>query len=517
MIGVGRTRPSSISKTIGAPVGGWNTSHALADMPENHAVILDNWFPETEQVKLRGGSLTYATGMASPVETLIEYAPNDGVNELFAASGANIYNVTATGAVGAAVVVNQSNARYQHTQIGTPGGQFVFMCNGADVPFTYDGTTAVASTATGPTMANVIWCATHQARLFFGTSSSLSFWYLGVRAIGGAATEFPLSGIFKRGGYIMSMGSWTRDGGSGPDDVAVFLTSEGEAAVYSGTDPDNASTWSLVGVFQIGRPIGRRCMIKSGGSLVMITEDGFVDAASILAVDRARSENVAISKQINDAVNSAVHDYGTLFGWQPILYSKGQMLIFNIPISTTEAHQYVFNSLTNAPCRFKDLNALCWGMRGDDIFFGTSAGTVIEFNGTDTGGTIFLSDDGSDIAGDAMAAFSYFGSKGMDKAFKLVEPIFKSTGNPNPALDLNVDFTTDAPSGQPSAFAGSTGQWGVALWGVATWGKAGQIYKGWLGVRGIGRAASLRIRVWTSVADPAWIATNYTFIRGGQL
>ena len=156
-------------------------------------------------------------------------------------------------------------------------------------------------------------------------------------------------------------------------------------------------------------------------------------------------------------------------------------------------------------------------MRGDDIFFGTSAGTVIEFNGTDTVGTIFLSDDGSDIAGDAMAAFSYFGSKGMDKAFKLVEPIFKSTGNPNPALDLNVDFTTDAPSGQPSAFAGSTGQWGVALWGVATWGKAGQIYKGWLGVRGIGRAASLRIRVWTSVADPAWIATNYTFIRGGQL
>ena len=315
----------------------------------------------------------------------------------------------------------------------------------------------------------------------------------------------------------MAMGSWTRDGGSGPDDVAVFYSSEGEIAVYSGTDPSSASTWALVGVFLHGRPVGRRCITKVGSSLALISENGFQDVASILSVDRSSSENVAISKQINDAVNGAVRSYGDLFGWQPILYPRSKMLIFNVPISTTEMHQYVFNSLTGAPCRFKGLNALCWGTLGDRIFFGKIDGTVHEFDGTESGGESPTSDDGVAITGDAMAAFIYFGSKGSEKAFKLVEPIFMSTGNPSPALDLNVDFTTYAPVGVASPLPNSAGQWGVATWGVSLWGKSNQIFKGWMGVRGHGRSASLRVRVTTTVSRPSWISTNYTFVRGGQI
>jgi hypothetical protein len=359
----------------------------------------------------------------------------------------------------------------------------------------------------------LVWCTTHQARIFFGEKNSLSFWFLGTRAIAGTASEFPLDAICKKGGYIMAMGSWTRDGGSGPDDVAVFLTSEGEVAIYSGTDPSSANTWALVGVFQSGRPIGRRCMVKNGGDLILVTEDGFTPASQYFAVDRAGIENVSISRQINDAVNTAVNSYGSMYGWQPVLFPRGQMLIFNIPVSTTEFHQYVFNTLTNAPCRFKGMNAVCWGMMGDRIFFGKTDGTVHEFHGS----TDPTSDAGVDITGDGMGAFSYFGSKGSEKNFKLVEPIFASTGNPNPALDLNVDFTVYSPIGQPSALPNSAGQWGVGKWGVSLWGKAGQIFKAWFGVRGIGRSAALRIRVSTDVARPSWIATNYTFVKGGHL
>jgi len=82
---------------------------------------------------------------------------------------------------------------------------------------------------------------------------------------------------------------------------------------------------------------------------------------------------------------------------------------------------------------------------------------------------------------------------------------------------LNVDFTVYSPIGQPSPLPNSAGQWGVAKWGVSLWGKSGQIFKAWLGVRGIGRSAALRIRVTTDVARPSWIATNYTFVRGGHL
>ena len=253
-------RAPSTSKALPPPVRGWNTREALADMPVECAVIMDNVFPQTDDVQVRRGYTSHATGMSGSVETLIEYTPLSGTNELFAANAGDIYDVTSSGAIGAAVVTGQSNNRYQQTQIGTSGGQFVFVCNGADTPKTYNGSTWADSTITGPTIANLIWCNLHQRRLWVGEVDSLTAWYGGTNAIGGSFTQFSLAGIAKLGGYIMAMGTWTRDAGDGQDDVAVFITSEGEAIVYEGTDPSAASTWSLIGVFRIGRPIGRRCI-----------------------------------------------------------------------------------------------------------------------------------------------------------------------------------------------------------------------------------------------------------------
>ena len=64
---------------------------------------------------------------------------------------------------------------------------------------------------------------------------------------------FPLGQIFKMGGFLVQMATWTIDNVSGMDDYAAFITSEGEVAIYQGYDPTQQSTWSLVGVFRIGR------------------------------------------------------------------------------------------------------------------------------------------------------------------------------------------------------------------------------------------------------------------------
>lgn len=497
--------------SIPAPTGGWDTRQSRANMPAHHAVILDNFFPETEQVTLRGGSASHATGLGGPVQTILEYTGTDGANEIFGCANGDIFDVSSAGAVGAAKVTGMTNNKWQFVNIGTSGGQFLLATNGQDTPRTYDGTTWGTFGATGPTVASLIWLSLHHRRLFFGEKDSLSFWYLAVNSITGSASEFPLHGLFKKGGYIMAHGTWTRDSGEGSDDLSFFITSEGEVAVYNGIDPSDAANWQLIGVFRIGRPIGRRCMIKSGADLVLITEDGYVPASAILAMDRAQAEKVAISKQINDAVNKAVKSYGSNFGWQPVLYPKGQMLIFNVPVTSTTANQHVFNTLTGAPCRFKGLDALCWGMKGDSIYFGKSDGTVWQF---DKEGQ--LSDGGSAIEGDGLPAFNYFKMPG-NKAFKLVEPIFESTGNPAPALDMNVDFQVKTPTGVATPSPSTSATWGVSKWGVGTWGTSSQIYRGWRGVRGIGRTGSLRIRVNSTTSKPSWLATNYTFIQGGQI
>jgi hypothetical protein len=319
-------------------------------MPEHHAIKMENWFPSTDKVSIRRGFSSHATGMSGNVESLIEYVPLSGSGQLFAANGGNIYNVTSAGAVGAAVSTGHSNDRWQFAQLGTAAGQFVLLVNGQDTPLVYNGSSWGTTPAiTGPTVASLIWCNVHQRRLWVGEKTSLSAWYLPVNSIGGSATEFSLASVCKLGGYITAMGTWTRDSGDGMDDVAVFLTSEGEAAIYQGTDPASASTWGLVGVFRIGKPIGRRCFKKAGPDLVIVTQDGLVPLSAILTTDRSQSRLVSLSDQISKFVNDAVRLYISNFGWDIAVYPKGPYMLLNVPVSGA-SEQYVFNTITGAPC-----------------------------------------------------------------------------------------------------------------------------------------------------------------------
>ena len=49
-------------------------------------------------------------------------------------------------------------------------------------------------------------------------TSGLSAFYLDVASVGGTLTEFPMGSIFRRGGYLVDMETWTVDGGSGTGD-----------------------------------------------------------------------------------------------------------------------------------------------------------------------------------------------------------------------------------------------------------------------------------------------------------
>ena len=98
------------------------------------------------------------------METLIEYVPLTGNGKLFAANGGNIYDVSGSGAVGAAVSTGHSNDRWQYAQIGTAAGQFVRLVNGDDTPLIYDGSTWGTTPAiTGPTAANLEWINVHRS------------------------------------------------------------------------------------------------------------------------------------------------------------------------------------------------------------------------------------------------------------------------------------------------------------------------------------------------------------------
>ena len=494
------------SVSIPEPVRGWNARDSLANMPEDFAVELENVFPNLTSCDLRSGYESYSTGNGTgAVETLVEYA-GPVTRKLLSAAGSVIYDSTAA-AASTPIATGKSNARWQTTMMGTSGGSFLYFVNGEDAPIYYNGSAFVTPTLSSVTAANIIGVTTHQRRLFFVFKESLTFGYLPVVSIAGTVSTFDLSGLCRKGGYLMAIGSWTRDGGSGPDDLFVAITSEGEVILYSGNDPSTAADWLLSGVFSIGKPIGRRCIEKVGADLIVTTQDGAISLTTFLPIDQVASSSMAMSTNIQNEFLASARNYSSNFGWQSLHYPQGSYQLFNIPIDTTTAVQYVINTQTGAWCKFTNQNAACWCLFNGDLYFGgqlpqqfNSVGATWDVSKWDesywtlTGGAIYkadigVSDDTANISWKIRPAFSYYGSRGNQKLFTLCRPNFTSSGSPGFAIDLNVNFSNQIPTSVPTIPALPGGLWDVAKWDESYWTGESQVAH-WVTVTGLGETAS---------------------------
>lgn len=508
-----RARPTPVSGkyTLPAPVGGWDAMSALAAMAENRAIVLDNFYPEPGLVRLRRGFAVHATGMSGPVETLMVW--NGPTNsKLLAANGGGIFDVSVPGVVGAAAITGLAGNRWQSVNFLTAGGSFLVACNGTDAVRNFDGSSWTTPTITGSGLsssANFIHVTAFKQRLFFVEKNSLRAWYLGGGAIAGTAAPLDFSGIFRLGGQLTAMGAITLDAGDGVDDYAAFVTSEGEVAIYQGTDPSYAATWSIVGRYRIGRPVGRRALIQVGGDLGILNEDGFVPLATAVRLERAQQQTVSLSHNIQNAVQEAVRLYGGNFGWEAVGYPRGGYALFNVPVAESSvSHQYVMNIQTKAWCRFTGMNANCWSVHGGRLYFGGNDGAVYL---ADEG----FSDNGADREGNIKTAFTYCGTRGRIKQFKLARGLIAADGVIAPALEINTDFADAFPTAVPSA-GGSAGPfWDTIDWDAGHWGSAAEMQTKYTAVRGNGDCASVRFRVRTGAADVAVSAFDLLYEPGG--
>jgi hypothetical protein len=402
----------------------------------------------------------------------------------------------------------------------TFNGTFVITVTGASA-FTYTSTgTSTATSVTGAyttigitgvnsnTFINV---NLFKNRLYFTQKDTLVCWYLDVDAIGGPASPLYFGGIARNSGYLQAMGTWTLDAGQGADDYAVFVTSMGEVIVYNGTDPDNADTWQLKGVWQLGQTFARRCFFKWAGDLLLLTQDGLVPLASALQSSRL-DPRINLTDKIFYAVSQAATLYFANFGWQINFFASENMLILNIPLDTG-TEQYVMHSITKSWGRFTGIEAHCWEVSGDaDIHFGGN-GIIGDFYHID-------SDDGNNITAAAQQAYSYFDSPGQLKRFTMVRPTLQSSGGvPNVFCGLSTDFDTEINLGQVSfnLEANSEGIWDASKWDSATWVGGLTTTKIWQGVTGLGFTGSINLNVAARNIELHWVSTDYIMERGGVI
>lgn len=503
------------SQSFPAPVGGWNARDALADMKPTDAIHLENWFPKTSYVEMRGGSDDHATGMTGTGKTLCVYNKMTGGNELFAVTESGVYDVSSAGAVGASKAA-RTNGKHQWTMFGDGTNQWLIMLNGVDKPLYYDGTNWVAvdgvstPALTGITTTDLIAASIHKGRLFFIEKNSLSFWYLSAGVAGGALTEFSLAGVAQEGGFLMAMGSWTIDAGNGPDDRAVFVTSEGEVLVYAGTNPSSATDWGLVGLYKIGKPLGRRCLSKIAGDLLIITQNGVFPMSAAIQSETI-DYKLAISFKIENAFNEASRSYGSNFGWKAQLYPTQSAILINVPIAEDGAHeQYVMNTITKSWCKFKAWDAEDFAQFNNELYYVDGTKVVKAWTGS--------SDNGANITYYAKCAFSYFGDMVHVKKFKMFKPVLGVNGSISFLTDIDVDFSDNPINGVATYNVVNNALWDTAVWDADSWVAGLEIVQQWTSPSSYdGRCAAGKLKIDSNNLTVQWMANDYIYEKGNLL
>lgn len=491
-----------------APVGGWirNTNLATpgARMPDgskvNGAHVLENWFPTATGIRMRRGSLDFAIIGDGSLDTVSMFSYVNGNNaKLFAATDAALYDITGSGAVVGPTYPNLNSGSWSALQFATPGGVFLRIVNGVDTPLVFDG----AGWSTSPGIIGVdsrtlsyVW--SHQRRIFFIKKDSLSAYYLPADSIGGTAVELPLGGVFSRGGSLLFGSSWSLESGAGGlSEQCVFVSTEGEAAIYQGTDPSVAANWSKVGVYRIGKPLGAKAHIRAGGDLVIATDIGFVPLSQAIQRDYSALSPSAVSYPIETAWNDAVATRSAR-PWSCEVWPTKQMVLVAPPTIDEPPQMFAGNARTGAWAPYTGWNGTCLQLFGDRLFFGSTGGKIIEAEVTG-------SDNGIPYTSVCVAQFDPLKTPLNIKTSLTMRATIKAPSEVLPRLSLQSDFTVKLPPAPAPAAISDAGVWGGGVWDESLWETTEEpnVYRQWQSVGGSGCSIAPGIQITSGSLAPA--------------
>jgi hypothetical protein len=485
-------------------VTGWNTRDVLTGMSATDAIILDNWYPDANGLTLRQGYITWATGLgAGAVPTLAEYNFG-GTRKLLAASGGKFFDVSAQGAVGAALASGFGRDWWNTIAFN----QKLFFFNGTDTPQVFDGAAFSNTGLTGPgSVANWLGGTAYQNRLFLIERNRTGFWFGPLLGISGACTFFDFSMLTELGGTLTAIVTFSYDGGAGVFDYIAFALSSGEIFIYSGTDPSNANTWSLVGKYRISAAINQRAVVRYGGEAYITTANDHVALQQGLVA--LRTGLLPPRTKASGAVAAAVLANSGADGWQALYYPKGRRILFNVPNTNGTFDQHVYNTTNDAWCRFKAMPAATFGTFKDNLYFGGS-----------TGGVVYQADIGNlDNGVQAVQAFgqqawNLFGSSER-KIVKSVRPVVQSVGAVVYDFGIGFDYTTiSTPIVASSPPLGSP--WDVSPWDTSPWSSEAQIDPRWRVGGGTGHAVGWALAI-SAMQAVTWLRTDVWLEEGDSL
>jgi hypothetical protein len=397
-------------------------------------------------------------------------------------------------------------------QFATAGGTFLRGVNGEDTSFVYDGVSFEETPALtfaspdGALTSDVLFYVwAYKQRLFFLQKNSLDAWYLAVDQIGGELKKLPLGGVFGLGGSLLFGASWSTDAGEqgGLSEQCIFVTTEGEVAVFQGANPSSAEDWSKVGVYRIGRPLGKQAWIRDGGDLIIATSIGYVRLSEAINRELAALGPTAVSYPIEVAWNEAVDTRGS--NWHCEVWPSKQMAVIALP---TEGEQppamFLANVRTGAWCRRLNWEGRCLLVFKERLFFGSEEGKVVEAN-------VSGLDQGEVYTGVCVPLFDDLGSPASLKIAGLARVVGLAPVDVKTTVSMQVDYSVSLPSPPDAAPIPVGSEWGNAIWGTSVWGAAREMKprQEWVGIAGSGYAFSPAFQI----TSGSVVSLDYELIR----
>lgn len=528
--------------SVPAPTMGINDFDNLANMDPIYALDMVNWFPSNRSLRVRNGYREWTTGLPSDGKTLLTYNRFNGSGALFAATDNGIFEVTSQGPAGVAQTA-YTNGYCSYTNFANTAGQYMVVVNGTDPGKLYNGAwlnyvtvggPAAPNEVSGANMANMNYVHSHKRRLWFAQKDSMTVWYLPTDSTGGAMTAFQLGGIFKLGGFIQSIFTWTMDAGDGLDDILIFQTNKGEIAGYIGNDPSSASDWRLAAVYFAGEPLSQRTNADFGGDVAMLTVNGITPISKIVGGAQAipNSED-SLSKRISKTFNQIVRQYGYSPNWEIMNIPELTALFVTFPSNDeTGSKQFVMNSITGAWTTY-DLPLLSMGVNDSALYFSDTDGRILLFDETLSLDNVdLLGVSGNNIESTVVCSHNYFQMMGVSKVFSMIRPLFLSTYYPSMTLAIGTDFRPSesvalvGPTGGPNPtemwdaglwdftpwylpnVPNASDVWDVGIWDTTIWSPQKDTQYEWVGITGMGYTASLTMKLSTNT-DTEFVTSDW--------
>lgn len=470
---IGTPAPDVVSMVVPVPTDGWDAISPLASMDPKRAPILNNWIPRPGWVELRSGYFpwSFPADTDTPVETIMVRRAQSA-EQMFAAAGDTIYEVTAIGQADVAIT-GLNSARWQYVNFTPASGATVIqLCNGTDTLRQYNGSAwsipAITGLPGGLTTAAIRNIHAQKRRLWYvlgdgsGGGSTVAA-FMPTDAITGAiAGTIDLGANWSKGGELVAITDWTIDGGNGPQDYMCFISSRGQVSIFSGVDPTDATDWTLAGTFDSSPPISLRCCYKIGSDVAVITQQGVIPLSQSLPFEPAAERSVAITARIQNAMAQAAANGMDLFGWNLISFAPQTLVILNVPQTENAAQvQYVMNALTGAWAQFTGWNANHFEIFNNELFFAGNDGSV---NRCFVGSTDFT----DPILADMQCAYNYFENPGRVKRMTMVQPFITAGQSITPLISVDTDFQIQSVTAPVTILNGGA-LWDDALWDESVW------------------------------------------------